>query len=71
MSEQAEVIVIGAGIGGLTAAALLQERGIRTVVFEKNAFPGGSCASSAGTVIHSMPVLRCFTVFPIMRGAAP
>ncbi|MGB0130794.1 phytoene desaturase family protein [Chlorobium sp.] len=45
MSEQADVIVIGAGIGGLTAAALLQERGIHTVVFEKNGFPGGSCAS--------------------------
>ncbi|MBM3163427.1 MAG: FAD-dependent oxidoreductase [Chlorobi bacterium] len=45
MGEQAEVIVIGAGIGGLTAAALLQERGIQTVIFEKNGFPGGSCAS--------------------------
>jgi len=45
MSVQTDVIVVGAGIGGLTAAALLQERGIRTVVFEKNGFPGGSCAS--------------------------
>ena len=45
MSEQAEVIVIGAGIGGLTAAALLQERGLATLVFEKNGFPGGSCSS--------------------------
>lgn len=45
MVEHEEVIVVGAGIGGLTAAALLQERGIPTVVFEKNAYPGGSCAS--------------------------
>ena len=45
MSERTDVVVIGSGIGGLTAAALLQERGIQTVVFEKNAFPGGSCSS--------------------------
>ncbi len=40
-----DVIVIGSGIGGLTAAALLQERGFATVVFEKNRYPGGSCSS--------------------------
>ena len=40
-----DVIVIGSGIGGLTAAALLQERGISTLVFEKNRYPGGSCSS--------------------------
>ncbi len=45
MAEMVDVIVIGAGIGGLTAAALLQERGFSTVVFEKNRFPGGSCSS--------------------------
>lgn len=45
MNESADVIVIGSGIGGLTAAALLQERGISTLVFEKNRYPGGSCSS--------------------------
>ena len=45
MSETADVIVIGAGIGGLTAAALLQKQGFSTVTFEKNSFPGGSCSS--------------------------
>jgi prolycopene isomerase len=45
MAETVDVIVIGAGIGGLTAAALLQERGFSTIVFEKNHFPGGSCSS--------------------------
>ncbi len=45
MNEAADIIVIGSGIGGLTAAALLQERGISTLVFEKNRYPGGSCSS--------------------------
>jgi prolycopene isomerase len=45
MNESADVIVIGSGIGGLTAAALLQERGISTLVFEKNRYAGGSCSS--------------------------
>jgi prolycopene isomerase len=45
MVERADVIVVGAGIGGLTTAALLQERGISTIVFEKNPFPGGSCSA--------------------------
>ena len=45
MAYSADVIVIGAGIGGLTAAALLQEKGFATLTFEKNNYPGGSCAS--------------------------
>ena len=45
MNEAADIIVIGSGIGGLTAAALLQDRGISTLVFEKNRYPGGSCSS--------------------------
>ncbi|NTU93869.1 MAG: FAD-dependent oxidoreductase [Chlorobiaceae bacterium] len=45
MTERADAIIIGAGIGGLTTAALLQERGFSTIVFEKNLFPGGSCSA--------------------------
>ena len=45
MNESVDVIVIGSGIGGLTSAALLQERGFSTLVFEKNRYPGGSCSS--------------------------
>ena len=45
MNESADIIVVGSGIGGLTAAALLQERGFSTLVFEKNRYPGGSCSS--------------------------
>lgn len=38
-----DVIVIGAGISGLTAAALLAKRGVKTAVVEKSHHPGGSC----------------------------
>jgi phytoene dehydrogenase-like protein len=35
------VIVIGAGIGGIAAAAHLARRGLRVTVLEKNSRPGG------------------------------
>jgi phytoene desaturase len=37
------VIVIGAGIGGLTAATHLAKRGLHVTVVEKNSRPGGRC----------------------------
>src|SRR5512143_309055 len=37
------VIVIGAGIGGLTAAIHLARAGLHVTVVEKNALPGGRC----------------------------
>jgi phytoene desaturase len=37
------VIVIGAGIGGIAAAAHLAQRGVHVTVVEKNARPGGRC----------------------------
>ena len=45
MANSADVIIVGSGIGGLTAAALLQAKGFSTLTFEKNRYPGGSCAS--------------------------
>jgi phytoene desaturase len=38
-----KVIVIGAGIGGITAAIHLAKQGMQVAVVEKNARPGGRC----------------------------
>lgn len=45
MSEKYDAIVIGSGIGGLTAASLLARDGLKVAVFEQNYLPGG-CTSS-------------------------
>lgn len=42
---KSRIAVIGAGIGGLTAAALLAKRGYEVVVFDQALVPGG-CAST-------------------------
>lgn len=38
-----DVIVIGAGLSGLSAAGLLAKRGLKVVVVEQGSEPGGSC----------------------------
>lgn len=37
------VIIVGAGIGGLTAAIHLAKQGLQVTIFEKNSHPGGRC----------------------------
>ena len=41
-----DAIVVGAGHNGLTAAALLQRGGVRTLCLEKNHYSGGMAANS-------------------------
>ena len=38
-----KVVIIGAGIAGMTAGVLLQKAGFETEIYEKNALPGGQC----------------------------
>lgn len=45
MSETYDVIVIGAGNAGLAAAVTTAQRGLKTLLLERNAVPGG-CATS-------------------------
>lgn len=43
--DEYDIVVIGAGIGGLTAASLLAQRGLRVIVLEQHFRPGGYCSS--------------------------
>jgi len=45
MNDSYDVIVIGAGIGGLAAGALLAKKGLSVAVFEAHKKPGGYCTS--------------------------
>lgn len=38
-----KIVIIGAGIAGMTAGVLLQKAGFSTEIYEKNALPGGQC----------------------------
>jgi len=59
------VIVIGAGIGGITAATHLTRRGLQVTVLEKNREPGGRCNRltreghhfDSGPTLFVMPLL--------------
>jgi prolycopene isomerase len=45
MSTNYDVIIIGAGIGGLVCGCYLAKAGIKTLIVEKSAKPGGYCTS--------------------------
>lgn len=41
--KQKSILIIGAGLAGIAAAAHLARRGLHVTVLEKNAHPGGRC----------------------------
>ena len=45
MSNDYDVIVIGAGNGGLAAAAFTAKNGLKTLIVDKHNIPGGSATS--------------------------
>jgi phytoene dehydrogenase-like protein len=42
MSDRWDVIIVGAGVGGLTAASMLVKAGLRVLILERNPHPGGT-----------------------------
>lgn len=50
-SPEIDVAIVGAGLGGLTAAALLARAGARVAVFEQHDKPGGFCHCWEGVLV--------------------
>lgn len=48
--EEYELVVLGAGAGGMTAALVASIEGLRTLLIEKSDQVGGTTAYSSGTV---------------------
>lgn len=44
-SHQYDVVIIGAGLGGLVSAAVIAKKGFKVLIVEKNSYPGGCCSS--------------------------
>lgn len=43
--EKYDVIVVGAGNGGLSAAVTASQKDLKTILFEKHNLPGGAVSS--------------------------
>ena len=45
IKDSYDVVIVGAGIGGITAGALLANKGLSVLVIEQHYLPGGVCSS--------------------------
>ena len=45
LKNRYEVIVVGAGLGGLATSCLLAKRGVEVLLIEQHSMPGGACTS--------------------------
>ena len=45
LRDSYDVVVVGAGLGGMTAASLLAKRGLSVLMIDQQGKPGGSCTS--------------------------
>ncbi len=45
LKDTYDVIVFGAGLGGMTAASLIAKRGLSVLMIDQQDKPGGSCTS--------------------------
>lgn len=59
VSDAYDVVVIGAGAGGMTAAAVAAAEGLSVLLIEKTQFVGGTTAWSGGVVwIPANPMMK-------------
>ena len=69
MSRQFDAIVIGSGLGGLTAGALHAQAGHRVLVLERNQYFGGAAtvyqrgALAVEWLLHRTPGVTFVTMF--------
>lgn len=66
-ANRGDVVVIGGGPAGSTAATLLARRGYRVVLFERESFPRAHIGESL--LPASMPILEALGVMPAIQSA--